>query len=154
MKVFPDNLLGLWIDEDNRAVFIFKNESQYQTSIFFNIKEQLKKRKLKIENHLANLTTNWVLDEERNVYRFQIEVGLEFIGPTYNLYISGINEEPTDLKNDSTLMEQLKLLPEVQMGLYDDWDDDFGVPWAFPYKNYERASGKLENIFKELLLSD
>ncbi len=36
------------------------------------------------------------------------------------------------------------------MGLYDDWEDDLGVPWGFPYKNFQKASLEIEKKFKEL----
>ena len=34
------------------------------------------------------------------------------------------------------------LIPEVLMGLYDDWEDDFGVPWVFPLSIYRRVPSK------------
>jgi len=29
-------------------------------------------------------------------------------------------------------LSKIFLVPEVGMGMYDDFDDDLGVPWAFP----------------------
>lgn len=49
----------------------------------------------------------------------QVEAGTPGLGPTYRLYVG------TDDDGDV-------LMPQVVMGLYDDYDDDLGVPWAFP----------------------
>lgn len=40
----------------------------------------------------------------------------------------GTLTRPTGAEPPSDLV----LVPEVTMGMYDDWDDDLGVPWAFP----------------------
>ena len=32
-----------------------------------------------------------------------------------------------------------RLVPEVQCGLYDDWEEDFGVPWVFPLSIFLRS---------------
>ncbi len=29
-------------------------------------------------------------------------------------------------------IDQVSAIPTVGMGLYDDYDDDLGAPWAFP----------------------
>ncbi|NHJ87838.1 MAG: hypothetical protein FK734_20415 [Asgard group archaeon] len=150
MKDFPDELCGLWIDEIDRGVYIEKNEQlELQTTFIFDTTIQLKNNSLHIDEHLKNRITKWVLDEQRGAKRLQIEVGIDFVGPTYNLYLSKI------IGNKQKLIEELnniELYPEVQMGLYDDWEDDLGVPWAFPYKNYQKATEELEKKLKELLL--
>ena len=50
-----------------------------------------------------------------------VEVGTPGAGPTYAL-------TPRDGG----------LVPSVHMGLYDDWEDDLGVPWAAPLSRYRR----------------
>ena len=32
------------------------------------------------------------------------------------------------------------LKPEVGMGLYDDFEDDYGLPWAFPLSHYRKIA--------------
>lgn len=44
-----------------------------------------------------------------------VEAGTPGLGPTYQLeWVDG------------------RLIPHAGMGLYDDYDDDLGMPWAFP----------------------
>jgi hypothetical protein len=50
----------------------------------------------------------------------QVEAGTPGLGPTYRLHV--VTEPAGDVL----------LVPNVGMGLYDDYDDDLGVPWAFP----------------------
>lgn len=148
MEYFPNEFCGLWIDEDDRGVYIKKVTShEFQTTILFNISHQIKNKKYHINEHLKNLITKWILDEMRGVKRLQIEVGVPFTGPTYNLYLS---EKEIDIKDFVNIVDKIRLLPEVQMGLYDDWDDDFGIPWAFPYKDYKKASIKLEKEIEKI----
>ena len=51
-----------------------------------------------------------------------VEVGTPGVGPTYVLEAVGG-----------------ALLPSVHIGLYDDWEDDLGVPWAQPLSPYRPA---------------
>jgi hypothetical protein len=50
----------------------------------------------------------------------RVEAGTPGLGPTYGLRVT---------RGEAG---ELVLLPGVGMGLYDDYDDDLGVPWAFP----------------------
>ena len=150
MKDFPDELCGLWIDEDGKAVFITKIELLvFKTAIIFDLEEQLEKNSIHIDEHLKRLTSNWVYDESREVFRLQIEAGIESIGPTYNLYVSSIGETSKSFDIDKAKIVDIRLIPEVQIGLYDDFEDDLGVEWGFPYKNFQKASPELEKQFKE-----
>ncbi|MFW9923178.1 MAG: hypothetical protein ACFFDW_07840 [Candidatus Thorarchaeota archaeon] len=142
MEDFPEELCGLWIDEDGRGVYIKKIKPlEFETTVIFDISNQLKKQVIHIDKNMRNLITRWTIDEQRRVKRLQVEVGMTFIGPTYNLYLSKNNENLQNLVKESN---DIRLYPEVQMGLYDDWEDDLGVPWAFPYKDYKKASRELE----------
>ena len=62
----------------------------------------------------------------------EIEAGTESLGPTYRLYaalddVAGRRRAPTD-----TPRADLVLIPNTSIGLYDDYEDDLGVPWALP----------------------
>jgi hypothetical protein len=57
----------------------------------------------------------------------QVEAGTPGLGPTYRLDV-GADDEGA-----------VHLVPHVGMGLYDDYDDDLGVPWAFPLLPLLRA---------------
>ena len=155
MEDFPEELCGLWIDEEGKAIYITKVKPQeFRTAIIFNFNKQLESKSMKIDEHLKKLFTRWVLDKQRTVSRLQIEAGIDFIGPTYNLYLSMVDNKPQNFKLDLEKIEDIRLYPEVQMGLYDDFEEDYGVPWGFPYKNYQKASEEIEKKFKGLVAFD
>ncbi len=149
MTRFPEEFCGLWFDEDGKAIYIVKIEPLVlKTAVIFNLFEQLKKGSLHIDKHLKQLLTHWVYDKQRKIHRLQVEAGIENLGPTYNLYISSVGETPTSFNFTSFILEEIRLLPEVQMGLYDDYDDDLGVNWGFPYKDYQKAPEIITDKFK------
>jgi hypothetical protein len=70
--------------------------------------------------------------------RLMVEVGMEGLGPTYQLTFAA--------HDDGSAV----LIPHVGIGLYDDFEDDLGVPWAFPLAPYRRASADEEHTWIEL----
>lgn len=151
MENFPDSWCGLWIDEKGKALYIVKGEKEsYRTTIIFDLINQLQKDQIHIDEHLKNLTTNWKEDKQRKIYRLQIEAGWDYIGPTFNLYYQLIDEMENKKIDSQTPPYEIELLPEVQMGLYDDMEDDYGVPWGFPYLNFRKAPKDIELKFLEL----
>jgi hypothetical protein len=62
------------------------------------------------------------------------------VGPTYRLYFV-VEEENQKLRvaTSDDLIEKIKIIPDIGMGLYDDWEDDLGVPWALPLSDYKKA---------------
>jgi len=152
MEDFPEELCGLWVDEDGKAIYITKVKPlEFRTTIIFDFNEQLENKTMKIDEHLKQLLTRWLPDEQRNVNRLQIEAGIQFLGPTYNLYLSKVDDKPQNFILKTYETENIVLYPEVQMGLYDDWEEDLGVSWGFPYKNYQKATLVIEKKFKELV---
>lgn len=67
------------------------------------------------------------------VLHLSVEAGTDEIGPRYHLYpmLCGADGALTRPAGNEP-PGKLALVPEVTIGLYDDWDDDLGVPWAFP----------------------
>lgn len=71
----------------------------------------------------------WLAHDDNAGEHLKVEAGMlkaEGIGPTLNLF---------PMASDT-------LEPLVFMGLYDDWEDDLGLPWAYPLSPYHRQ-GKL-----------
>jgi len=71
----------------------------------------------------------WIEQNAETGEYLRVEAGalkLNGAGPTLNLIPLSVDE----------------LRPDVRMGLYDDWEDDLGVPWAFPLSIYRRASSQ------------
>ncbi|GIJ29190.1 hypothetical protein Vqi01_43520 [Micromonospora qiuiae] len=74
------------------------------------------------------------VDEQGRRY-LEVEAGVPGIGPTYRLYaavegVAGLSIAPADVDVD-----RLVLHPSTSIGLYDDWEDDLGVPWAYPLES-------------------
>jgi len=77
--------------------------------------------------------------DERGLY-LDIEAGTPELGPTYRLYAAiesptGWCAAPSDVRVD-----QIVLLPATMIGLYDDYEDDLGVPWAYPLTPLRRQA--------------
>lgn len=69
----------------------------------------------------------------RGGLRLSVEAGTAGLGPMYHLYprargADGALTPPTGDEPPSGLV----LVPDVTGGLYDEWEDDLGVPWAHP----------------------
>jgi hypothetical protein len=70
---------------------------------------------------------------DENGRRFlEIEVGTPEFGPTYRLYALIDEGEQWHAAGDDAPLEQLVLVPNTIIGLYDDYEDDLGVWWASP----------------------
>ncbi|MEZ5002360.1 MAG: hypothetical protein R2730_04925 [Chitinophagales bacterium] len=41
------------------------------------------------------------------------------------------------MANDKDEIENITVRPRIGMGLYDDWEEDLGVPWAFPLSDFK-----------------
>lgn len=71
--------------------------------------------------------------DARGGLRLSVEAGSDGLGPCYHLDpmihgASGALVRPTGHEPPSSLV----IVPHVTIGLYDDWEDDIGVPWAYP----------------------
>ena len=71
------------------------------------------------------------VDDEGRRY-LEIEAGTPDVGPTYRLYAAVEDSAGMLPAPDTTAPESVLLLPNTSIGLYDDWEDDQGVPWAYP----------------------
>jgi len=77
---------------------------------------------------------------ERGRY-LEIEAGTSGVGPTYRLYPSVIGADGTPREaGDDDALGRIVLRPETSVGLYDEWEDDLGVPWAEPLRWLRRAT--------------
>lgn len=140
MNSFPNHWFGTWIDKNGKKVLI--------------------------ERHLLGKITTSVIDQDNNPYEIvllggvkkktlllkseytkdseqipmlQIEAGNVDIGPTYRLYFVVEEKDTRRIANEFDDSRLLKILPEVSIGLYDDYEEDLGVPWAFPLEEFTKA---------------
>lgn len=67
------------------------------------------------------------------VRHIEIEAGTPEVGPTYRLY-PALPAESGGYRpaEDDAEPTKLILLPNRSTGLYDEWEDDLGIPWALP----------------------
>ena len=71
-------------------------------------------------------------DEHGRRY-LEVEAGTAGLGPTYRLALATRDSEGQLMPaGDDVPADALILLPTLSIGLYDDRDDDIGVPWALP----------------------
>ena len=62
----------------------------------------------------------------------EIEAGTPGLGPTYRLYATVQPPQGPRPAKPWIPARRIVLVPSPSIGLYDDWDDDLGVPWAYP----------------------
>lgn len=138
----PKSWLGLWTDKNGKQLIIelFKN-CQYAVTVMdskgqpFEIEtldNQIKKT--------VKLTGRFETDTNGNLI-LQVEAGSDEIGPTYNLYFV-IKDSDQNLRqaSNSDSLKEIIIKPKVGMGLYDDLEDDLGVPWAFPLEEFKKIN--------------
>jgi hypothetical protein len=80
---------------------------------------------------IDNLPARSDLDQQSRRY-LEVEAGTADLGPTYRLYPAIQDAHGRRTAGDNVTVEELLLVPSIAIGLYDDYDDDMGVPWAYP----------------------
>jgi|GEM_PF-4280995 len=96
------------------------------------------------------MKANWNTTDKEYPF-LQVEAGIQGLGPTYHLVfvIKNLNgNDPEYIVAKTTdKIGKVFALPEVQIGLYDDWEDDLGVPWAKPLLPLKHATQQEEDLF-------
>jgi hypothetical protein len=80
---------------------------------------------------IENLPARCDLDQQGHRY-LEVEAGTADLGPTYHLYPATKTRTGLRAAGDNVTVEKLLLVPNTVIGLYDDDEDDLGVPWAYP----------------------
>lgn len=138
----PKSWLGYWIDKNGKLLEIKEPE---QNSYLISVKDkngQYYSIRLLEEKEKAttDLVGRFSLDNSKNPF-LQVEAGVKGLGPTYNLYFFTIKENGEyRLARDTDKLEKIRIRPNVGLGLYDDWEDDLGVPWAYPLKEFKKKN--------------
>ncbi|SES87965.1 hypothetical protein [Paenibacillus sp. NFR01] len=113
--------LGSWMDHSRHLLIInMIDEMNVSVDFYPSVGSEPVVRKLLGRKALSK-NMKGILQEQG----LQIELGEEELGPTLQLKITHIN-----------IKEYLE--PRVVMGMYDDYEDDFGVPWIYPLTYYKR----------------
>ena len=138
-KSIPASWCGTWKDNNGKQLIIEsskhafyiisildKTGSPFEIELLGNSKKETR-----------NLTAQFSVDSNDNPI-LQVEAGTNEIGPTYDLYFLTLRNQELKLAKNSDDLENIIIKPNVGMGLYDDWEDDLGVPWAFPLEDFKK----------------
>lgn len=127
------DLQGNWIDKHGKTLIIeHVQEEKLKVTI---LGENGNPYKVKLLGDKSTTTENLIARITRIFTKrilLEVEAGELGIGPTYNLTL--------DYSNKFLLNNELIIKPSVGMGLYDDWEDDLGVPWAFPLSDFKKIN--------------
>ena len=116
-----EKFIGSWSDDSEHILIIKKNNNiEFMVDFFPRLESEPVLRKLLSRNELSINMKGSLIE-----HGLQVELGEEGLGPTLELKLVTVNNNEF-------------LEPSVVMGLYDDYEDDFGVPWVFPLTYFKR----------------
>jgi hypothetical protein len=141
---FPSGWTGWWVAHDGKALLIERKHEQVLVTVApargaksYSSVELLAGGTKQIEQ----LPASCFVDDHGRRY-LEIEAGTAELGPTYRIYPVVESREGQPLgtgeysqfvvAHDSVPVADLILAPNTSIGLYDDYEDDLGVPWAMP----------------------
>jgi hypothetical protein len=138
----PKKWCGTWADKDGKKLIIEPTRHKFYIINVLDPKGQPFQIDLLLEEKTkktTNLIGRFSKDTNNNSI-LEVEAGINDIGPTFNLYFLTVkqNGKLRPARNLDNLKD-IVIKPDVGMGLYDDWEDDLGVPWAFPLNNYRKT---------------
>ena len=136
----PDLWFGHWVDKNGKQLII---ETLHKDSYYVSILDQNgQPYKIDLLDNKITQTIKLkaIVDKDtNNNYILQVEAGTEDIGPTYNLYFLTIDKDGNKrLANSNDDLKNIFITPNVGLGLYDDFEDNLGVPWAFPLEDFKK----------------
>ena len=121
MSSLVNKFSGKWQNENGQILVIKGNESELLVDYYRNNQLLFAQRNLLGEKCSPAVDMKAYFREIRLI----VELGSEGLGPTLELDYVRTEDKET-------------LIPSVLCGLYDDWEDDFGVPWIFPLSLYKK----------------
>ena len=139
-KSIPLEWCGLWVDENGKQITIEPtNNGLYSVSIFDNVGNPFKIELLDNKIIATIGLSATFRDDTMGNSTLQVEAGTNGIGPTYNLYFITIkNDQELRFAKNTDDLNKVIIRPKVGLGLYDDYEDDLGVHWAFPLNDYRK----------------
>ena|SRR5688572_24933634 len=144
MKAIPAAWLGNWVDDIGRTLTIepagdhhhYKVSIRDQSGNPFDVDNTGFSESEKKTLDLRSLLTI----DNKGKQHLQVEAGMVGFGPTYRLYFAIETEDKhLRLAVNTDPVEKILIKPDIGMGLYDDWEDDLGVPWALPLNDYKKV---------------
>lgn len=130
---FPTDWLGEWVAPDGRVMLI----ERVGSSLHVTVRPRAGAEPFSDPSADA-LPAEW-MDLGKRGRGLRVEVGAAEgqagLGPTYDLVFV---HDPDDRPAKATdALTEIHAEPNVRMGLYDDYGDDLGVPWAMPLERWE-----------------
>jgi hypothetical protein len=144
-RSIPKSWHGQWKDEYGRKLIIKGSQHGFYVVTVLDPNGQpyeidlLENKKKKT----LSLTSRFTVDTDKNPI-LQVEAGSKNIGPTYDLHFlsKDKNDSESNARNSDDI-DRVYIKTNVGMGLYNDWEDDLGVPWAFPLSIYHKVKDNL-----------
>ncbi|TNE27391.1 MAG: hypothetical protein EP346_12300 [Bacteroidetes bacterium] len=139
-KSIPKTWCGLWTDKNGKQVIIEPTKHHSYVVTVLDSKGQPYKIDLLggSQKDTIKLLGRFTTDTNGNPI-LQVEAGRHDVGPTFNLYfLVSKNDQKLRLAKNSDALNNIIIKANVGMGLYDDWEDDLGVPWAFPLEDFKK----------------
>tara|TARA_B100000678_G_C18215734_1_gene505209 strand:+ start:1510 stop:2013 length:504 start_codon:yes stop_codon:yes gene_type:complete len=143
-KSIPKAWCGLWADRNGKQVLIESTKHHFYAVTVLDSGGEPFKIQLPGDTpkNTIGLTGSFGRDASGNP-TLQVEAGINDLGPTYNLYfLVAESGQKLRLARNSDDLRHIIIKPNVGMGLYDDWEDDLGVPWAFPLEDFKKAKNE------------
>jgi hypothetical protein len=143
MKSIPTTWTGNWVDDIGRTLTIeVANDREYKVSIkdSSGIPFKINWTGFGLFDKKTTDLKSEITKDNNGRQHLQVEAGMVGVGPTYRLYfVVDEGSEKLRLATSDDKIEKIKIKPDVGIGLYDDWEDDLGVPWALPLSDYKKA---------------
>lgn len=139
-KSIPIKWCGKWIDKNGKQIIIETTKHDFYVVSVLDAKGQPFEIDLFEEKTkpTTKLLSRFINDTNENSI-LQVEAGINDIGPTYNLYfLTTLDNQIVRPAKKSDDISKVIIRPEVRIGLYNDWEDDLGVPWAFPLEYFKK----------------
>lgn len=131
---WPTSWVGTWIAPDAKTVRIIQVDQGVSVTVSpgpdqppYRSAPLLDGSTKPIERVAGSFHT-----DERGRSYLEVEAGTPGLGPTYRLYAAVETAGNLRIATATTRVDDLVLVPNTSIGLYDDFEDDLGVPWAYP----------------------
>lgn len=137
---WPAEWVGQWVAADGKSVTI--ESSRGRVAVTVNPAEDAppyaSAQLLGGGTKLIDRVPGTCRVDDEGLRYLEVEAGTPGVGPTYRLYPAVEDAEGRRPAPDSAAIDAVSLIPQTVIGLYDDWDDDLGVPWAYPLEVLRR----------------
>ncbi|MFD1321082.1 hypothetical protein [Micromonospora sonneratiae] len=131
---WPTSWTGTWVAPDGKTIRLVHGEHGIAVTVSPGPDQPAYLSAPLLDDstkRIERLPASVNVDEDGRRY-LEIEAGTPGLGPTYRLYAVVENAGRLRIAPVDVPVDRLVLYPNSVIGLYDDFDDDLGVPWAEP----------------------